>query len=132
METLPERAPLILVVDDTEDARDMYGFGLLFEGFRVETACNGGEAVAKATRLHPDAIVMDLMMPGITGWDATRLLKQDPRTENIPVLALTASQEPESRFKAWDAGVQAFLTKPCEPRVLAGEVRRLLESRPSA
>ena len=84
-----EQGPLILVVDDYEDAREMYAEYLRFCGFRVAEARNGNEALEQAFALVPDLILMDLSLPGMDGWEATRQLKSDERTRNIPVVALT-------------------------------------------
>lgn len=79
--------PLVLVVDDHQDAREMYAEYLQFSGFRVVEASSGTEAVARAIDDHPDVIVMDLSLPGMDGWEATRRIKADDRTRDIPVLA---------------------------------------------
>ena len=118
--------PLVLVVDDFEDNRAMYTQFLTFEGFRVEEAANGKEAVDKAMALGPDIIVMDLSLPVMDGWEATRQLKQNPRTRRIPVLALTGHALGAQSQKAREAGCDAFLTKPCLPEDLAVELRRML------
>src|SRR5712691_7573152 len=83
-------SPLILFVDDFEDARDLYAEYFVFRGFRVAISSNGADAVAKARELAPAVVVMDLRMPGMDGFEATRLLKSDARTATIPVVALTA------------------------------------------
>ena len=77
--------PLVLVVDDYQDAREMYAEYLKASGFRVAEARTGIEAVAKAREVNPDCILMDLSLPGIDGWEATRQLKADPSTRHIPV-----------------------------------------------
>src|SRR5215208_4246740 len=84
-----EHQPLVLVVDDYQDAREMYAEYLSFSGFRVVEAGTGTEAVEKALALRPDVILMDLSLPGMDGWAATRQLKSDDRTRSIPVVALT-------------------------------------------
>src|SRR5438105_15309703 len=81
--------PLVLVVDDFVDAREMYGEYLKFCGFRVAEAANGVEAIESAKKLKPDLILMDLSMPLIDGWEATKRLKNDSATKQIPVVALT-------------------------------------------
>ena len=81
--------PLVLVVDDYEDAREMYAECLDASGFEVAQAESGDEAVAKAVALQPALIVMDLALPGMDGWSATRAIKTDARTAAIPVVALT-------------------------------------------
>ena len=84
-----EHGPLILVVDDYQDAREMYAEYLQYSGFRVAEAKNGNEAVAQARSLKPDLILMDLSLPGMDGWEATRVLKADEATKKIPIVALT-------------------------------------------
>jgi CheY-like chemotaxis protein len=83
--TTPQAAPkpLILVVEDFDDAREMYRDYLEFSGYRVETARDGREAIDKAQALKPDLILMDLSLPGVDGWEATRLLKSDPVTRHL-------------------------------------------------
>ena len=81
--------PLILVVDDFEDNREMYTQYLRFNGYRVAEAVDGLDALTKAAALRPDLIVMDLSLPRLDGWEATRRLKKDPLTSQIPVVALT-------------------------------------------
>ena len=121
-----QTAPLILVVDDYQDAREMYAEYLQFSGFRVAEAKNGNEAVEQAFALRPDLILMDLSLPGMDGWEATRLLKGDDRTKNIPVVALTGHALAGSSEGAKRAGCDAFVTKPCLPDDLVVEVRRML------
>jgi CheY-like chemotaxis protein len=119
--------PLILVVDDYQDAREMYAEYLQFSGFRVAEARNGNEAVAQAFALKPDLILMDLSLPGMDGWEATRLLKADDRTKHIPVVALTGHALAGASEGAKRAGCDAFVTKPCLPDDLVVEVRRMLD-----
>jgi two-component system cell cycle response regulator DivK len=121
-------APLILVVDDFLDNRQMYAEYLAFSGLRVEEAENGHEALEKAFAMLPDLIVMDLSLPGIDGWEATRRLKNDPRTKRIPVIALTGHALAGHSKGAMDAGCDAFITKPCLPERLLEEVRKMLTS----
>jgi CheY-like chemotaxis protein len=123
-----QTAPLILVVDDYQDAREMYAEYLQFSGFRVAEARNGNEAVAQAFTLLPDLILMDLSLPGMDGWEATRLLKADDRTKNIPVVALTGHALAGASEGAKKAGCDSFVTKPCLPDDLVVEVRRMLSA----
>ena len=118
--------PLILVVDDYEDNRDMYSQYLQFAGLRVAEAANGKEALSKTAELMPDLIVMDLSLPGVDGWQATRLIKEDPKTRDILVLALTGHALEGASQGAKDAGCDAFLTKPCLPEDLHQEIQRML------
>ena len=121
-------APLILVVDDYQDAREMYAEYLQFSGFRVAEARNGNEAVAQAFSLRPDLILMDLSLPGMDGWEATRVLKADERTKHIPVVALTGHALAGASAGARKAGCDSFVTKPCLPDDLVVEVRRMLDT----
>jgi two-component system, cell cycle response regulator DivK len=121
-----ETAPLILVVDDYQDAREMYAEYLQFSGFRVAEARNGNEALEQAFALKPDLILMDLSLPGMDGWEATRVLKADERTKNIPVVALTGHALAGASEGAKKAGCDSFVTKPCLPDDLVVEVRRML------
>ena len=121
-----EEAPLILVVDDYQDAREMYAEYLQFSGFRVAEARNGNEALDQAFALKPDLILMDLSLPGMDGWEATRVLKADERTKHIPVVALTGHALAGASEGAKRAGCDSFVTKPCLPDDLVVEVRRML------
>jgi two-component system cell cycle response regulator DivK len=123
---MTEQGPLILVVDDYEDAREMYAEYLRFCGFRVAEARNGNEALEQAFSLMPDLILMDLSLPGMDGWEATRQLKADPRTRRIPVVALTGHALAGASEGAKKAGCDSFVTKPCLPDDLVVEVRRML------
>jgi two-component system cell cycle response regulator DivK len=118
--------PLVLVVDDFLDAREMYAEYFAFSGFRVAEASNGADAIQKALELAPQVILMDLSMPGMDGWEATRQLKADPRTRHIPVIALTGHALKGFSESAKLAGCDAFVTKPCLPDALVEGVRRLL------
>ncbi|OFW15100.1 MAG: response regulator [Acidobacteria bacterium RIFCSPLOWO2_12_FULL_67_14] len=121
-----EPAPLILVVDDYADAREMYAEYLRFCGFRVAEARNGNEALEQTFALKPDLILMDLSLPGMDGWEATRQLKADERTRHIPVVALTGHALAGASEGAKKAGCDSFVTKPCLPDDLVVEVRRML------
>jgi len=121
-----QHQPLILVVDDYQDAREMYAEYLQFSGFRVAEARNGNEAVDQAFALKPDLILMDLSLPGMDGWEATRRLKADDRTKHIPIVALTGHALAGASEGAKKAGCDSFVTKPCLPDDLVVEVRRML------
>jgi two-component system cell cycle response regulator DivK len=124
----PEGSTLVLLVDDYPDNRDIYVQFLTYSGLRVEEAENGHQALEKAFTLRPDVIVMDLSLPGLDGWEATRRLKRDPRTREIPVIALTGHALAGHSKGALDAGCDAFITKPCLPERLLEEVRAILAS----
>jgi two-component system cell cycle response regulator DivK len=121
-----QNAPLILVVDDYQDAREMYAEYLQFSGFRVAEARNGNEAVEQAFALKPALILMDLSLPGMDGWEATRRLKADETTRHIPIVALTGHALAGASEGARRAGCDSFVTKPCLPDDLVIEVRRML------
>jgi two-component system, cell cycle response regulator DivK len=121
-----QHGPLILVVDDYQDAREMYAEYLQFSGFRVAEARNGNEAVEQAFALKPDLILMDLSLPGMDGWEATRRLKADATTKHIPIVALTGHALAGASEGAKRAGCDSFVTKPCLPDDLVVEVRRML------
>jgi two-component system, cell cycle response regulator DivK len=123
-----EKPPLILVVDDFADNREMYTQFLEFSGFRVAEAQNGHEALEKAFDMRPDLIVMDLSLPGLDGWEATRRLKADDRTRGIPVIALTGHALAGHSKGAMDAGCDAFITKPCLPERLMEEIQSMLKA----
>jgi CheY-like chemotaxis protein len=124
----PEHGPLILVVDDYQDAREMYAEYLQYSGFRVAEAKNGNEAVAQARSLKPDLILMDLSLPGMDGWEATRVLKADEATKKIPIVALTGHALAGASEGARKAGCDSFVTKPCLPDDLVVEVKRMLNA----
>jgi CheY-like chemotaxis protein len=119
--------PLILIVDDFEDNREMYTQFLRFNGYRVAEAVDGLDALSKAGALMPDLIVMDLSLPVVDGWEATRRLKSDPSTREIPVIALTGHALAGHADGAMAAGCDAFVTKPCIPVDLEAEIRRVLD-----
>ena len=118
---------LVLVVDDFPDNREMYAEFLRFSGFKVEEAANGHEALEKVFLLRPDVIVMDLSLPGVDGWEATRRIKADERTRNIPVIAVTGHALAGHSKVAREAGCDAFVTKPCLPEDLLAEIQRVLD-----
>jgi two-component system cell cycle response regulator DivK len=125
-ESLPAKKR-VLVVDDFDDAREMYAEYLEFAGFQVETARNGQEAVEKAQEASPDIILMDLSLPVMDGWEATRLIKQDDRTRDIPVMALSGHVLAGSENHAKQAGADEFVAKPCLPQDLENKIRNMLQ-----
>jgi two-component system, cell cycle response regulator DivK len=121
------KGELILVVDDYQDAREMYAEYLEYAGYRVATAANGAEAVEKTFREKPEAILMDLSMPLLNGCEATRILKSDQRTRRIPVLALSGHEIGSQQAR--EAGCNDFLLRPCPPEEVEQRIRRLLRGR---
>jgi CheY-like chemotaxis protein len=116
---------LVLVVDDYKDTRELYAEYIRMSGITVETAADGFEGIEKAILLRPDAIVMDLSMPHLDGFETVRVLRGHERTRQIPVLALTGAMF-ESEGRAQEEGFSAFLRKPCLPQYLLHELRRFL------
>ncbi len=123
------QGPLVLVVDDYDDAREMYAESLLVSGFRVAEAADGAQAVELARSLSPDVILMDLSLPGVDGWEATRQLKADARTQHIPVVALTGHALSSAIDAAREAGCDRFVVKPALPEVVIDEVRRAISKK---
>ena len=119
--------PRVLLVDDYPDAREMYSEYLQYSGFDVVEAGNGMEALQRAVESEPDIILMDLSLPVMDGWEATRRLKADPRTAQIPVVALTGHALAGISEGAKKAGCDAFVTKPCLPDELVKEIRKVLD-----
>jgi CheY-like chemotaxis protein len=122
----PSAQPLVLVVDDFQDNREMYAEYLSYCGFRVIEAKNGKEAIEQAFAQSPNVIIMDLSLPVMDGWEATRRLKADGRTKSIPVIALTGHALQGHSKGALDAGCDAFVAKPCLPDQLVLEIKRML------
>lgn len=128
----PENVPLVLIVEDDLGTRIMYREYLADAGFRIADAHNGHQALSKARELRPDAVVTDLAVPGMDGFEFCRALKQSDGMRDIPILAVTGHAEyldQPDRFT--QAGIAQVLIKPCPPDMIAHELRRLLRSAPS-
>ena len=121
--------PKVLLVEDNEMNRDMLSRRLQRKGFEVVMALDGAEGVAKAQSENPDLILMDMSLPVLSGWDATRSLKSDPSTRAIPVIALTAHAMESDRQKAKEAGCDDYDTKPINLPVLLKKIDDLLQPR---
>jgi two-component system, cell cycle response regulator DivK len=125
--SLPAEHPLVLLVEDDREGRLMYAEWLQLAGFRVEQAHNGLQALERAFDLLPAAIVTDLNIPGIDGYELTRRLRADERTTRIPIIAVTGyapfTQDPS---RADRAGCDAIIPKPCLPDDLESTIRSLL------
>ena len=130
--TNKDQRPRVLIVDDYPDAREMYSEYLQYSGFDVVEAQNGMEALQRAVDEMPDIILMDLSLPVMDGWEATRRLKADKRTASIPVVALTGHALAGISDGAKKAGCDAFVTKPCLPEDLVKEIRKVLDDIASA
>jgi two-component system, cell cycle response regulator DivK len=115
--------PLALVIDDDDDTREMCAEVLRLEGFTVEGASDGQEALQKAVELLPDIIITDLSMPIMDGWETIRRLRADERTRRIPIIACTGEEAPSGTH---DSQADVLLAKPCPLDTLLLEVRQLL------
>jgi CheY-like chemotaxis protein len=121
--------PRVLIVEDNAENRDMLSRRLARRGYAVAVAEDGHAGLAAARRTRPDLVLMDLSLPGLDGWEATRRLKADPETREIPVIALTAHALAEDRARALDAGCDEFDTKPVELERLLGKISGCLTTR---
>ena len=121
--------PRILLVEDNEMNRDMLSRRLIRKGYEVVMAVDGNEGLQKGQEIKPDLILMDMSLPGIDGWEATRRLKADSATSPIPVIALTAHAMAGDREKAIEAGCDDYDTKPVEFTRLLEKIEALLNKR---
>lgn len=119
----------VLLVEDNEDNRIVYATVLQYFGFHVIEATDGAEGVRLARECRPDLVLMDISIPVIDGWHATSMIKDDPETHAIPVIALTAHALPEDRARSVSVGCDGYLAKPCEPSRVVAEVNRVLGTR---
>ena len=123
---MPRVKPLVLLVEDQLELRTMYAQQLELSGFEVIQAGNGADALTHTAAHAPDLVLMDLSLPVLDGWEATRRLKNDARTAHIPIVALTARDESGDLQRATDAGCDWFVPKPCPPDALVTEIQRVL------
>lgn len=120
------KSKVVLVVDDEADVLELVKYNLEKNGYRVITAMTGEEAVKKAASALPNLVVLDLMLPGIDGLEVCKQLKSKPKTENIPVVMLTAKGEESDVVVGLEVGADDYITKPFSPKVLIARVRRIL------
>ncbi len=118
----------ILLVEDNEDNRDMLSRRLERKGFFVSLAIDGQDGVNKAIEDIPDLILMDMSLPIMDGWEATQSIKDNPKTKNIPIIALTAHAMSSDREKAMDAGCDDYDTKPVDFQRLLAKIAQLASS----
>jgi CheY-like chemotaxis protein len=123
---MADSAPTVLVVEDQEDNRRILSVYLEYVGYRVVSAVNGAEGVSAARQERPTVIVMDISMPVLDGYQALRLLRDDPDLADTPVIALTAHALSTDREAVLAAGFDSYLAKPIEPRLVAAEVKRMI------
>ncbi|MHC5198863.1 MAG: response regulator [Planctomycetota bacterium] len=116
----------ILIVDDEEDVLELVRYNLEKNGYTVETAATGEEALKKVRFKKPDLMVLDLMLPGVDGLNVCKQLKSDPRTEQLPIIMLTAKGEEADIVTGLELGADDYVTKPFSPKVLVARIRRRL------
>ncbi len=116
----------ILVVDDEENIRELVKYNLAREGYQVTTVGSGEEALKQAGEKPPDLIVLDLMLPGIDGFDVCRQLKNDSRTAHIPIVMLTVKGEESDIVVGLELGADDYITKPFSPKVLLARIKAVL------
>lgn len=124
-------APRVLIVDDYPDAIEVWELYLTSEGFDVLTAADGHTALETATAANPDLVVMDLELPGLSGYDVARRLRAADATRDIPLIAATGCSHEAQLAEARAVGFDTILVKPCDPGELVLEIRRLIAARPS-
>jgi two-component system, OmpR family, phosphate regulon response regulator PhoB len=117
----------VLLVDDEPAIRTICRVNLEGDGLRVLEAKDGAEALAEVRRQRPSLVLLDVMMPGVDGWNVAEQLAADARTRDIPVVFLSARAAPEDRLRAQDLGAVGYVVKPFDPLELAGTIRDVLE-----
>jgi CheY-like chemotaxis protein len=122
--------PKLLLVEDNEMNRDMLSRRLTRNGYEIVMAVDGRQAVIMAASESPDLILMDMSLPVIDGWEATRQVRANAGTQKIPIIALTAHAMAEDKDKAMAAGCDDFDTKPVDIQRLLGKIQALLDGRP--
>ena len=116
----------VLIVDDESDLVELVSYNLKKEGFQVATAPDGGAALEKARKKNFDLIILDLMLPGIQGIELCRILRNDPKTERVPIIMLTAKGDEADRIKGLETGADDYMAKPFSPRELVARVKAVL------
>jgi two-component system, OmpR family, response regulator MprA len=116
----------VLVIDDQENIIEFIKLGLKYEGFLVESAADGLQGLASAQRLNPGLIILDLMLPGMDGLEVCRRLRNNPITQDIPILMLTAKDDVRDRITGLDTGADDYLTKPFSFEELVARIRAIL------
>ncbi len=122
----------IIFVEDESDIQELVQFNLTREGFQVTGYTSGEEGLSAIKKVKPDLILLDLMLPGIDGLEICRQLKRDPRTENIPVIMITAKTEESDIVAGLELGADDYLTKPFSPKVLIARIRSVLRRQKAA
>lgn len=121
-----KKSSKILIVDDEQDILELIRHALNKEGYEVHIAINGQQALEKTAKVLPDLILMDVMMPVMDGMEACRQLKEDPLTQNIPIVFLTARSEEFAELAGFEAGADDYISKPIRTRVLTSRIKAIL------
>lgn len=121
----------ILVVEDEEDIQELVRYNLAKEGYPVATVDSGEEGLKQARAKRPDLIILDLMLPGMDGLEVCKLLKNEPKTQHIPIVMLTAKGEESDVVSGLELGADDYITKPFSPKVLIARIRAVLRRRVS-
>ena len=116
----------ILLVDDEPDILEIITYSLENAGYKIYTATNGIEAVEKASKIEPDLIILDVMMPKMDGIEACEIIRNNPKTKNILITFLSARGEDYSQIAGFNAGADDYITKPIKPKILLSKVKSLL------
>jgi two-component system alkaline phosphatase synthesis response regulator PhoP len=116
----------ILIVDDEEDILDLIHYNLTKEGYEVHKVTTGEEALESSRESVPDLILLDLMLPGIDGLEVCKIIKNDPKTHNVPIIMLTAKGEENDIVTGLELGADDYIPKPFSPRVLLARVHAIL------
>jgi two-component system, cell cycle response regulator DivK len=125
----PARSRLVLLVEDHDDTRAMMRMSLELSGFLVADARDGETALAWVSKCAPDVITVDVGLPGMSGLELARLLRQHPATRDVPLVAITGWASAKDLERAKDAGCDVVLAKPCPPDMLVRELHRLVGQR---
>jgi two-component system, sensor histidine kinase len=118
--------PSLLIIEDTREVVMMLVDYLEMSGFKMATAQDGSDGIQQAKLTHPDLILMDVMMPGMDGFETTRKLRTDPQFKNTPVIGLTALAMPSDRQRCLDAGMDEYISKPVNLKALVKLIRSIL------
>ncbi len=119
----------ILIVEDDENIQQLVGYNLAKAGFHILYAENGEQALATVKREQPDMLVLDLMLPGLNGFEVCRILRKDPQTRSLPIIMLTAKSEENDVSAGLDLGADDYITKPFSPRILVSRIKAALRRR---
>lgn len=116
----------ILIIEDEKDIVKLLEYNLKKEGFKTSVAQDGEDALDMVSRIHPDLIILDLMLPGVDGWDVCKALKKESKTAAIPIIMLTAKSQESDKVVGLELGADDYMTKPFSPRELIARIKAVL------